>query len=107
MPTTLHGKDSLHYEEKGIGQSLIFIHGVGLDLSMWEEQVEDLSKHFRVITYDMVGHGGSEHPPGPYSLSQFVEQLAELMNHLRIERSHIIGFSMGDGRSGICIKISG
>jgi len=95
MPTALHGKGSLHYEEKGIGQSLIFIHGVGLDLTMWEKQVEDLSKHFRVISYDMVGHGGSEHPPGPYSLSQFVEQLAELMNHLRIEKSHIIGFSMG------------
>ncbi|MGM1033944.1 MAG: alpha/beta fold hydrolase [Bacillota bacterium] len=95
MPTALHGKGSLHYEEKGIGQSLIFIHGVGLDLTMWEKQVEGLSKYFRVIAYDMVGHGGSEHPPGPYSLSQFVEQLAELMNHLRIEKSHIIGFSMG------------
>ncbi|ULM97697.1 alpha/beta hydrolase [Peribacillus frigoritolerans] len=95
MPTALHGKGSLHYEEKGIGQSLIFIHGVGLDLTMWEKQVEDLSKHFRVIAYDMVGHGGSGHPPGPYSLSQFVEQLAGLMNHLRIEKSHIIGFSMG------------
>lgn len=95
MPTALHGKGSLHYEEKGIGQSLIFIHGVGLDLTMWEKQVEDLSKHFRVIAYDMVGHGGSGHPPGPYSLSQFVEQLAELMNHLQIEKSHIIGFSMG------------
>ncbi|MFE4430409.1 alpha/beta fold hydrolase [Peribacillus butanolivorans] len=95
MPTALHGKDSFHFEEKGIGESLILIHGVGLDLTMWEKQVEDLSKHFHVIVYDMIGHGGSEHPPGPYSLSQFVEQLAALMNHLRIEKSHIIGFSMG------------
>ncbi|MGE8077354.1 alpha/beta fold hydrolase [Peribacillus loiseleuriae] len=95
MPTALHGKDSIHYEEKGIGESLMLIHGVGLDHTMWEKQVEDLSKHFRVIAYDMVGHGGSEHPPGPYSLSQYVEQLAALMNHLQVEKSHIIGFSMG------------
>ncbi|WP_144553848.1 alpha/beta fold hydrolase [Peribacillus simplex] len=95
MQTAMHGKDSFHFEEKGIGESLILIHGVGLDLTMWEKQVEDLSKHFHVIVYDMIGHGGSEHPPGPYSLSQFVEQLAALMNHLRIEKSHIIGFSMG------------
>lgn len=95
MPIALHGKDLIHYEEKGNGESLILIHGVGLDHTMWEKQVEDLSKYFRVIVYDMVGHGGSEHPPGPYSLSQYVEQLAALMNHLQLKESHIIGFSMG------------
>ena len=95
MPTAWNGQDSIHFEERGIGEALILIHGVGLDLTMWARQVEDLSKHFRVIVYDMVGHGGSVHPPGPYTLSQFVEQLAELVNYLKIERCHIVGFSMG------------
>lgn len=95
MPTAWNGQDSIHYEEEGIGEALILIHGVGLDHTMWTRQVEDLSKHFRVIVYDMVGHGGSSHPPGPYTLPQFVEQLAELINSLKIDRCHIVGFSMG------------
>jgi pimeloyl-ACP methyl ester carboxylesterase len=43
----------------------------------------------------MLGHGGSEHPPGPYSLSQYVEQLSGLMDYLQIEKIHLVGFSMG------------
>ncbi|OCA92910.1 alpha/beta fold hydrolase [Pseudobacillus wudalianchiensis] len=95
MPIAVCDQGVIRYEEKGMGEPLILIHGVGLDHTMWEKQVEGLSKHFRVIVYDMVGHGGSEHPPAPYTLSQFVEQLAELMNYLKIGKSHVIGFSMG------------
>ncbi|WP_285768442.1 alpha/beta fold hydrolase [Peribacillus sp. SI8-4] len=95
MPAASNGQDSTHFEERGAGESLILIHGVGLDLRMWERQVEDLSKHYHVIVYDMVGHGGSLHPPGPYVLTQFVEQLAELADYLKIESCHIVGFSMG------------
>lgn len=88
-------QETIYYEEKGTGETLILIHGVGLDHAMWEQQVNKLSEHYRVIVYDMLGHGGSSHPPGPYSLSQFVDQLATLMSKLNIESSHIIGFSMG------------
>ncbi|WNS78027.1 alpha/beta fold hydrolase [Domibacillus sp. DTU_2020_1001157_1_SI_ALB_TIR_016] len=84
-----------YYKEIGQGEPLILIHGVGLDHSMWEKQVEALSSQFRVIVYDMVGHGGSEHPPAPYSISQFAKQLSDLMEHLNIKKSHIVGFSMG------------
>ncbi|MEK4031447.1 alpha/beta fold hydrolase [Pseudobacillus sp. FSL P4-0506] len=95
MATAVCDQGMIRYEEKGIGEPLILIHGVGLDHTMWEKQVEGLAGHFRVIVYDMVGHGGSEHPPAPYTLSQFVEQLAGLMNYLKIEKSHVVGFSMG------------
>lgn len=95
MPTVILENGKVHYEEKGSGEALILIHGVGLDHTMWESQLESLSKNFRVIAYDMVGHGGSEHPPGPYSLSQFVDQLTALLNHLQIEKIHLVGFSMG------------
>lgn len=95
MPLAMYDQTTIRYEENGNGEPLIMIHGVGLDHTMWDQQVKNLSKEFRVIVYDMVGHGGSEHPPGPYSLAQFVEQLEALMNHLHIEKSHLIGFSMG------------
>ena len=95
MANAMCDQGIIRYEEKGIGEPLILIHGVGLDHTMWEKQVEGLSEHFRVIVYDMVGHGGSEHSPAPYTLSQFVEQLAGLINYLKIEKSHVVGFSMG------------
>lgn len=95
MATAVYDQGIINYKEKGTGEPLILIHGVGLDHTMWERQVEELSADFRVIVYDMVGHGGSEHPPAPYVLSQYVEQLAGLMNCLNIEKSNIVGFSMG------------
>lgn len=95
MSKATYDQGIIHYEEKGNGDPLILIHGVGLDHTMWEKQVNSLCENFRVICYDMVGHGGSEHPPGPYSLAQFVDQLLALMNHLQIEKCHIVGFSMG------------
>ncbi|MEH7384447.1 alpha/beta fold hydrolase [Bacillus sp. JJ1521] len=95
MPFAHYDQGSIFYEEKGNGEPLIFIHGVGLDHQMWEKQVKGLSQHYRVICYDMLGHGGSEHPPGPYSLSHYVGQLAGLMQHLGLKESHVVGFSMG------------
>lgn len=83
------------YKVTGEGTPLIFIHGVGLDHAMWEFQVKPFERHYRVITYDMMGHGESEKPHGPYTLSQFVAQLDELMKGLDIKAAHIVGFSMG------------
>jgi (E)-2-((N-methylformamido)methylene)succinate hydrolase len=95
MPLASYDQGNIRYEEQGTGESMILIHGVGLDHTMWEKQVASLSEHYHVIVYDMIGHGGSEHPPGPYTLEAFVEQLEGLMNFLKIKASHIVGFSMG------------
>ncbi|HZH61823.1 MAG TPA: alpha/beta fold hydrolase [Metabacillus sp.] len=95
MSIATYDQGIIHYEEQGKGEPLILIHGVGLDHTMWEKQVKRLSGTFRVICYDMIGHGGSEHPPGPYSLAQFVDQLLALMNYLQIKKCHLVGFSMG------------
>ncbi|KAA9022003.1 alpha/beta fold hydrolase [Niallia endozanthoxylica] len=95
MPTAVYKQGTIFYEEKGSGEPLIFIHGVGLDHTMWKQQKDSLSDSFRVIVYDMLGHGGSEHPPGPYSLTHYVEQLSGLMEYLQIEKTHLVGFSMG------------
>ncbi|MDS9471537.1 alpha/beta fold hydrolase [Sporosarcina pasteurii] len=95
MPKITYGQKTIHYEEKGTGEPLVFIHGVGLDHAMWEQQVNSLSEYYRVIVYDMIGHGESSHPPGPYSLSKYVEQLAALVESLSLEKIHLVGFSMG------------
>lgn len=84
-----------HFIEKGKGIPVILIHGVGLDNSIFRYQIDFLSKYFRVIAYDMIGHGKSEKPEGKYELVDYAEQLKNLMENLNIEKANIVGFSMG------------
>ncbi len=83
------------YEVTGAGPALILIHGVGLDLTMWTPQVTALAEHFQIIRYDMLGHGRSERGDGHLSLSDFVEQLDQLLDHLELASVFLAGFSMG------------
>ncbi len=74
---------------------LVLCHGVGLDHTMWDAQVVALAPHFRVVCYDMIGHGRTAHDPTVASLADFVEQLKELLEHLSIEKLTLVGLSMG------------
>jgi 3-oxoadipate enol-lactonase len=62
---------------------------------MWEAQARELAKTFRVLAYDVRGHGRTEAPKGEYSLAMMSDDLNELLEHLRIESCHFIGLSMG------------
>src|SRR5262249_18413014 len=53
------------------------------------------SKHFRVITFDVRGHGRSEKPLGPYSIPLFANDTMELLRLLGIRSAHVVGISMG------------
>lgn len=79
----------------GSGEPLVLIHGVGMDLAMWEPMVAHLGSRRRVIRYDMQGHGESAKPHGPYALADFVAQLGRLVDDLAIEATDLVGFSMG------------
>jgi len=83
------------YDVSGSGPPLVLIHGVGLDRSTWSDALPWLEPHFRVIRYDLIGQG--ETPPGAQRLEShdFVAQLRDLLDHLGIERAHLIGFSLG------------
>jgi len=79
----------------GQGDAVVLIHGVGLDHNMWERQVAGLKSQFQVITYDMLGHGQSAHPPDERFLADFVRQLHQLLMNLELRKVAIVGFSMG------------
>jgi pimeloyl-ACP methyl ester carboxylesterase len=83
------------YEATGSGPPVVLIHGVGLDRTIWEAQAVDLATRFRVVRYDMLGHGESDHPGGARQLADFVRQLGELLDYLEVERTAVVGFSMG------------
>lgn len=74
---------------------VVLLHGVGLSHAMWFEQAKVLSKYYRVIRYDMLGHGGSARTDSELDLSAFAEQLKNLLDYLNIDRCHLIGFSLG------------
>lgn len=88
-------KQKTNYISTGRGEPLILIHGVGLDHTMWQSQIEYLSSFYTVYAYDMLGHGHSEIPADIYKLEDFSNQLNDFMKMLHIESAHIIGFSMG------------
>ena len=95
MERTVGNQPLTYYTESGQGAPVILIHGVGLDGAIWEQQVAALSQTYRVICYDMIGHGQSACPPGPYSLGLFVDQLDALFSELNLQQAHVVGFSMG------------
>jgi 3-oxoadipate enol-lactonase len=86
---------SLYYEITGHGQPLVFIHGLGLSSREWERQVAFFSEHYRVITFDVRGHGRSGKPSDPYSIELFAADTAELIQTLAPVPAHVVGHSMG------------
>jgi 3-oxoadipate enol-lactonase len=70
-------------------------HPLGVTLALWDDHVAALTKSFRVLRYDVRGHGGSEIPPGPYTLGQMAGDLFDLLDVLGITESHFVGVSMG------------
>jgi len=87
--------DGTRLRAEGHGRPLVLIHGVGMDLTMWQGLVARLTGRFRVIRYDMIGHGGSAKPAGPYSLKGYIAQLTRVVNTLELGCFDLLGFSMG------------
>lgn len=74
---------------------VVLVHGLGLNRACWRWLVPDLSRDFRVLAYDLPGHGGSA-PPGPHpDLAMLGAQLTGLMDRLGIDRAALVGFSLG------------
>ncbi len=87
----------LFYEFHGPedGELLILNNGVFMNTTSWAFQLPDLSRRYRVLTYDMRGQGQSDHPASDYSLEQHGEDLAALMDALGLGKAHMVGTSYG------------
>ena len=72
---------------------LVLVHGVGLDRHMWAAFAAALGSP--TITYDMLGLGDAPKPAGPYTLSMYADQLAEVVHEAPSQPVDVIGFSMG------------
>ena len=71
------------------------IHSLGANLTLFEGQIPVLAQQYRVLRYDMRGHGKSATPRGPYSMNILTDDLLGLFSQLRIARAHVVGISLG------------
>jgi pimeloyl-ACP methyl ester carboxylesterase len=73
---------------------IVFVHGVGLTYEIWQPQL-DFFKDYSNLSYDILGHGKSSLTKQNISFDDFSDQLIELINELKIEKIHLVGFSIG------------
>jgi pimeloyl-ACP methyl ester carboxylesterase len=87
----------LYCEDTGSGSPVLFVHEFAGDHRSWEPQVRELARRHRCVTYDARGYPPSDVPEEPerYSQERAVADAVAVLDHLGIERAHVVGLSMG------------
>ena len=87
----------LHYRLDGTADApvLALPSSLGTSTELWTENVEYWGERFRILRFDQRGHGGSEAPPGPYSLGDLGRDFMGLLDELELERVTLCGLSLG------------
>jgi len=75
--------------------AVVLSHSLGAALATWAPQAAALARRFRVVRYDLRGHGASPVPPGPYALADLGADLVQLLDRLGIAQAHLVGLSLG------------
>jgi pimeloyl-ACP methyl ester carboxylesterase len=88
---------TIFYAVKGEGAPLLFIHGFGAGMWVWEKQIEPLSQSYRVYAVDLLGHGFSDRPRISYTPEAYLQFLRDFMDGVGVEKATLIGNSMGGG----------
>jgi len=88
---------NIYYEDNGSGPAVLLSHGYSATTRMWAGQVEALKSQYRIVTWDMRGHGQSDSPDdaAAYSEQATVDDMAAILKHLGIESAVIGGLSLG------------
>lgn len=85
----------LHFTEAGSGEPLVLLHGNGEDSTYFEHQLPWLARYFHVLAPDTRGHGGTPRGEAPFTLAQFVDDLAGFLDARDVMDAHLLGFSDG------------
>jgi 3-oxoadipate enol-lactonase len=85
----------LRYDLTGAGPAVLLIMGLGLPAAAWWRTIPVLARSLRVIAFDNRGSGGSDRPPGPYSMADMAGDAAAVLDAAGVEHAHVYGISMG------------
>jgi 3-oxoadipate enol-lactonase/4-carboxymuconolactone decarboxylase len=107
MPLLRLGDATVYYRLEGRGDPPVVVlsHCLGQDHAMWDAQAADLSRHFRVLRYDIRGHGASSVTPGDYTIEQLGGDVMALADALDIDRFAFCGISLG-GMIGLWLALN-
>jgi len=96
MKAKVNGTE-INYEVSGKEGApwLVLSHSLACTVRMWDPQVAAFKERFRILNYDMRGHGASAAPNGPYTLDMLADDVIGLMKELKIERATYMGLSIG------------
>ena len=72
-----------------------FITGIANDLTLWDDQAAVLGKDYRILRYDLRGHGDTQATEGDYSIELLLRDLVGLLNELNIQKTHLVGLGLG------------
>lgn len=93
--STIKSDVSLFYEDKGVGQTVVLLHGFCGSHSYWKYVMDGLTSYYRVIAIDLRGHGQSAISEESFTIDDMAEDVKLLLDSLEIERATIIGHSLG------------
>lgn len=77
------------------GPWVILAHALGANLSLWDDTARHLASRYRVLRFDLRGHGGSDAPVGAYTMARLADDVVALMDALDIAQAHFCGVSVG------------
>lgn len=77
------------------GPSLVLIHALGTDLTIWDGLIPLLPAALRILRFDLRGHGQSDTPPAPYAMGQLVRDAERLIDHFGLKDAVVLGLSVG------------
>ncbi|ANC76467.1 hypothetical protein ABE65_006495 [Fictibacillus phosphorivorans] len=83
------------YDYGGSGDTLVLIHYLGGTAKAWHPLIPFLKNHYRIVGYDLRGHGNSNQPDHGYTFEDTAYDLESVMNHFEIKKAHLIGSSYG------------
>jgi pimeloyl-ACP methyl ester carboxylesterase len=95
MPKAKVNGISINYRVEGQGEPLVMIMGFSGRGGDWRFQTRVFKNYYRVITFDNRGVGKTDKPSGPYTIKMMEDDTIGLMDHLAIDKAHILGMSMG------------
>lgn len=86
---------NIHFEVKGTGKVVVLLHGFLENSTMWKLISEELSKKYRVVCIDLLGHGKTENLGYIHTMEAQAEMVKAVLNHLKLRKFILIGHSMG------------
>jgi 3-oxoadipate enol-lactonase len=97
MPKVELDNVHIHYEVRGEGQPIVFLHGLGASWKMWTPQIETFSSKYKMIMLDLRGHGESTKtfPNNQFTAKVMAEDIKMFLDKLEIRKVYLVGLSYG------------